>query len=124
MPTRVIARKRRVPGISFAWQIARENKSMFCEYNYGIFLSLQPEPKQPAAYGSSENKSSTVSPLMTTLLYLINLCLRCLLAPFFGINQPAALVIRARPATLFVAHTCLTPARSIHAPTLFNRSPS
>ena len=36
MPTRVIARKRRVPGISFAWQITRENKSMFCEYNYGI----------------------------------------------------------------------------------------
>jgi len=25
-----------VPGTSFAWQIERENKSMFCEYNYGI----------------------------------------------------------------------------------------
>ena len=59
---------------------------------------------------------------MTTLTSLIYLCLQRLLALLCGTNQPAALVQLAQAATLSVAGTCLTPARSIHAPTLKNPS--
>jgi hypothetical protein len=61
---------------------------------------------------------------MTTLsesLKLILLCLRCFLAPFFGANQPAALVLRVQAAIDDIAMlipTDTTPARPIHAPTL------
>ena len=57
---------------------------------------------------------------MTTLTSLIYLCLRRLLALPYGMNQPVAIVLPAQAATFLVAKTCLTPARSIHAPTLKN----
>ncbi|WP_318407727.1 hypothetical protein [Polaromonas sp. SM01] len=55
--------------------------------------------------------------LMTTLVVLMNLCLRRFLAPLSGINQPPALVLRAQAATNFVANIYQTLIRSIHAPT-------
>ena len=65
---------------------------------------------------------------MTTLTSLIDLCLQRPLAPLFSTalgtafdtNQPVPLVRSAQAATVLVASTCLTPARSIHAPTLEN----
>ena len=68
-----------------------------------------------------EKSPLTVSPFMTTLLNLIYVCLRRLLAPLRGAYQPAALVLRAQAATFLVAlfaTTGLTPAHPIHAPTL------
>lgn len=68
----------------------------------------------------AEIKSLTGSPLMTTLVSLIYMCLQRFtefVSPAFGINQPPALVQWAQAATFFVAPTRLTPARSIHAPT-------
>ena len=68
-----------------------------------------------------EKSPLTVSPFMTTLLPLIYLCLRRLLALLIGACQPAAHVIRAQAATFLVAllaTTGLAPARPIHAPTL------
>jgi len=58
---------------------------------------------------------------MTTLFNLIAMYLRSFLGPFFGMNQPAALVLPARAAINKMAMlvlTELTPARPIHAPTL------
>ena len=64
---------------------------------------------------------------MTTLLNLINFCLRGLLPSLLGIYeafQPAALVLCAQAAIdkialrVFCASINLTPARPIHAPTL------
>jgi len=68
----------------------------------------------------AEIKSLTGSPLMTTLVSLIYMCLQRLttfVSPAFGTNQPPALVQWAQAAIFFVAPTRLTPARSIHAPT-------
>jgi hypothetical protein len=58
---------------------------------------------------------------MTTLLNLIDMYLRSFLASFLGMNQPVALVLRARAAINKIAMLVLaelTPARPIHAPTL------
>ena len=57
---------------------------------------------------------------MTTLVGLIVMCLRRFLAPFHGINQAVTQQNRAEHAMHLVANTCLTPAHSIHAPTLEN----
>ncbi len=57
---------------------------------------------------------------MTTLVGLIVMCLRRFLAPFHGINQAVFQKNRVEHATNLVANACLTPAHSIHAPTLEN----
>ncbi len=68
-----------------------------------------------------EKSPLTVSPFMTTLLPLIYVCLRRLLAPLHGIYQAVAHDLRVRAATFlvaFLAITGLTSAHPIHAPTL------
>ena len=94
------------------------DESTFCDTTTEI-PCLQPEPKAIGCMADPVRTSPlTVSPVMTTLFCLIYMCLRRLLAPLSGINRPEALVQRAEAATIFVARSCLTPSRSIHAPTL------
>ncbi len=57
---------------------------------------------------------------MTTLVGLIVMCLQRFLALFSGTNQPVTQRNRADNAIYFIANTYLTPAHSIHAPTLEN----
>ena len=96
------------------------DESTFCDTTTEI-PCLQPELKATGCMADPVKTSPlTVSPVMTTLFCLIYMCLRRLLAPFFSTNRPAASVQRAEAATIFVACSCLTSARSIHAPTLEN----
>jgi len=55
---------------------------------------------------------------MFVLLCLMNLCLRSVFAPFFGINQPLAPVKRAQSAMQLIAFAQTHPLVPIHAPTL------
>lgn len=55
---------------------------------------------------------------MFVLWSLITLCLRSVCAPFFGPNQPMALVNTAQIATKFIAVSQTPPLVPIHAPML------
>jgi len=59
----------------------------------------------------------TGSLLMTTLVGLVFLCLRRLMAPLSGMNIPATLVARTRSAIYLIANTRLAATHPIHAPT-------
>ncbi len=54
---------------------------------------------------------------MFVLWSLITLCLRSVFAPFFGMNQPMALVNIAQPAIESIASSQTHPLVPIHAPT-------
>ena len=108
------AAKRRVPGTSQA--NCMTDKSTFCDTTTEI-PCMQPNGLHA---DPAETKSFTGKPPMTTLTSLIFKCLQSLSSLLFGINQPVAPVYRMQAATLLVATTVLTPARSIHAPTLKN----
>ena len=119
MPTPAIARKRRVPGTSRRASCTVD-ESTFCEHNYGIPCA-QPKSRTTGCTRIQPRSSPlTGSPLMTTLVSLIYICLRRLttfVCPASGMNQPPAFVQWAPAAALCAAPTRLTPARSIHAPT-------
>ena len=106
-----------------------QNQSMFCEFNDGIPKPVAPFPSSGLLADPGEKKVFlTDSPSMTTLLSLINFCLRGFSAPLLDIYeafQPAALVLCAQAAINKIAilvWSILAPARPIHAPTLLSNA--
>ena len=119
MPTPAIARKRRVPGTSRRASLHGRRVDVLRTTLRNTMCAAQVMNKRLHA-DPAEIKSLTGSPLMTTLVSLIYICLRrftTFVNPAFGMNQPPALVQWAQAAALCAAPTRLTPARSIHAPT-------
>ena len=111
MPLAANVRKRTVPGTprrKNAVQTSRRYANTTTEYD--VF--------SPAGWTRIQVKSGLyMGSLLPTLAALIFLCLRRLLAPLSGMDQPPNLVLRAQAATFLVANTCQTPAHPIHAPT-------
>ncbi len=112
----VIARKRRVPGTSRQADCTAD-ESTFCEYDHGIPCCSLQSCTTGCMRIQVRTSPLTVSPLITTTVSLIFICLQRLWVLLFGMNQREALVNWAQAAAIPAAHIRLTPAPSIHAPT-------